>query len=153
MTISDKGLALIKSQEGLVLHPYLDQVKVPTIGYGTTRYIGGSHVTMNDDHIDEQQAEMYLKNDVEDTENAVNEFLTTNVSQNQFDALVSFAYNVGTGGLHGSTLLKRVNANPSDPTIRDAFMMWSKGHIDGQLVELPVLKARRKDESDLYFSV
>lgn len=151
MTISEKGLNLIKTQEGLVLHPYLDQVGVPTIGYGTTRYPIGKKVTMGDPAITQGQAEIYLKTDVMDTEEAVSSYVTSQINQNQFDALVSFAYNVGTGGLHGSTLLKRVNANPQDPAIRDAFMMWDKGHVDGQLVELPVLKARRKDEADLYF--
>ena len=152
MTISAKGLSLIKAQEGLRLYPYLDQVNIPTIGYGTTHYPGGYAVTMKDAPITEATASKFLAHDVDSAEHAVDQYVTSAINQNQFDALVSFAYNVGAGGLHGSTLLKRVNANPSDPTIRDAFMLWDKGHVDGQLVELPVLKARRKDEADLYFS-
>jgi lysozyme len=74
------------------------------------------------------------------------------ISQQQFDALVSFAYNVGINGLLQSTLLKRVKADPKDPSIRDAFMMWDKIHVDGQLKESDGLKKRRSEEADLYFS-
>jgi len=153
MTISEKGLALIKSQEGCVLHPYKDQAGIPTIGWGNTRYEYGQKVTMKDPPITQQRADELLHMIVVGVAEEVDGLITDQVNQNQFDALVDFAYNAGTGALKGSTLRKRVNANPSDPTIRDAFMMWTKIHNDkGELVELPVLKGRRKDEADLYFS-
>lgn len=132
MNISENGLNVIKNFEGLVLHPYRDAVGVVTIGYGSTRWGTGRPISMDDPPIDEETANNLLL-------------------QNQTDALISFAYNVGTGGLHGSTLLKRVNVNPSDPTIRNAFMLWDKGHVDGQLVVIPDLAIRRKQEADLYF--
>ncbi|MEP7141248.1 MAG: lysozyme [Ferruginibacter sp.] len=83
---------------------------------------------------------------------AVNNALQSAVNQKQFDALVSFVYNAGIQALRGSTLLKRVNADPSDPSIRDAFMMWDKAHVDGNLVVVQGLANRRKEEADLYFS-
>lgn len=153
MVISQNGLNVIKNFEGLVLRPYLDQVGVPTIGYGTTHYPGGLPVTMKDSPISEVFAEKCLENDLETAEYAVGKYVTSSINQNQFDSLVDFSYNCGTGALHGSTLLRRVNANPGDPAIRDAFMMWTKGHIDGQLVIIPDLQTRRKQEADLYFSV
>lgn len=152
MTISENGLNLIKGFEGLVLHPYRDQVGVPTIGYGSTCWFTGKVVTMQDTPIDEKTANYLLEKVAYPTAAEVSAMVTSAINQNQLDALTSFAYNVGTRALHGSTLLKRVNANPADPTIRDAFMMWDKGHIDGQVVELNDLKIRRQKEADLYFS-
>jgi len=71
---------------------------------------------------------------------------TDAVNQRQFDALVSFAYNCGSGALKGSTLLKRVNANPQDPAIKDAFLMWNRA--DGKV--LNGLTRRRNAEYSLY---
>jgi len=152
MAPSDNCIDLIKSQKGCVLHPYLDQASVPTIGYGTTRYPGGAHVTMKDGPITQQQAENYLRNDLQDIVAAVNTMVPPELSQNQFDALVDFAYNAGTGALHGSTLLRLVKANPADPSISDAFQMWDKIHVDGKLVLSDGLLQRRKAEAALYFS-
>ncbi len=73
----------------------------------------------------------------------VNKPLTTN----QWSALVSFVYNIGVSAFQRSTLLKKVNANPSDPTIRDEFMKWNKAN--GAV--LPGLTNRRRDEANLYF--
>lgn len=143
---------LVREQEGCVLHPYLDKAHVPTIGIGTTRYPNGDHVTMEDNPITMEEAEHFLECDSEDAANAVSAFVKSSINQNQFDALVDFAYNVGTGALHGSTLLKLVNANPADPEIRRAFALWNKAHVDGELVVLDDLVKRRKAESNLYFS-
>ena len=152
MAPTDNCIDLIKEQEGCVLHPYLDQASVPTIGYGTIRYPGGRHVTMKDGPITQQQAENYLRNDLQDVVGAVNEMAPQGLTQNQFDALVDFAYNVGTGALHGSTLLRLIKANPADPAITAAFQMWDKIHVDGQLVVNDGLLKRRKAEAVLYFS-
>jgi len=72
----------------------------------------------------------------------------SNVTENNFAALVSFTFNVGTGNLKKSTLLKKVNLNPNDPTIRSEFMKWNKGA--GKV--LAGLTKRRQAEADLYFS-
>src|SRR5882757_5871680 len=133
MQISNNGLNLIKSQEGCVLHSYLDIASVPTIGYGTTYYPDGTRVTMHDLVITEQQAEDYLQHIVNITAKAVATMVIVELTQSQIDSLIDFSYNLGTGALHGSTLLRLVNANPADPKIRDAFMMWDKVHVDGQL--------------------
>jgi len=144
--------ALVREQEGCVLHPYLDQAGVPTIGIGTTRYPNGKHVTMNDSPITLEQANDYLEHDSVAAANAVNEFVKSDINQNQFDALVDFAYNAGTGALHSSTLLKLINVNPTDRAIPAAFAMWNKIHVDGKLQVSSGLTKRRKAESDLYFS-
>jgi lysozyme len=78
----------------------------------------------------------------------VDSFCRDDISQSQFDALCSFAYNVGIGNLQKSTLIKKVNTNPSDPTIKDEFIKWNKGA--GKV--LAGLTKRRQAESDLYFS-
>ncbi|MBS1605900.1 MAG: lysozyme [Bacteroidetes bacterium] len=152
MAPSDNCIDLIKSQEGCVLHPYLDQASVPTIGYGTTRYPGGAHVTMKDGTITQQQAENYLRNDLSDTVAAVNAMVPQQLGQNQVDALVYYGYNVGTGDFYGSRLMGLVRANPADPAISDAFQLWDKLHVDGKLVASDGLLKRRKAEAALYFS-
>lgn len=143
---------LVRAQEGCELGPYLDQAGVPTIGIGTTHYGNGKAVTMQDPAISMYQANTFLENDSIVAAHAVNAYVTSAINQNQFDALVDFAYNLGTGALHGSTLLRLVNANPADPEIRAAFAMWDKLHVDGALVLSSDLVKRRKAEADLYFS-
>lgn len=152
MTLSQKGIEFIENQEGCVLHPYLDQAGVPTIGIGTTHYPNGVAVTMHDPNITKQDAERFLANDTSNAGQAVNAYVKSTINQSQFDSLTSFAYNAGTGALHGSTLLKLVNANPADPQIRAAFGMWNKITVDGVHKVSPDLAQRRKDEADLYFS-
>lgn len=153
MRPSEKGLALIKSNESLVLHPYLDDAGVPTIGYGTTIYPSGKHVTLKDDPISPGMADGFLFYDVDHVSDAVNVMLqgaAIPLNQNQFDSLVDFAYNEGTGALHGSTLLRLVKANPSDFAIEHAFHLWNKLHKDGVLVYSSDLDARRGKEFELY---
>ena len=148
MTISPTGIELIKKYEGFISEPYLDAVGVPTIGYGATYYPNGRKVTMNDKPISKWEAEVLLKDMTKDFEKGVNKSVTSKINQNQFDALVSFSYNLGNGALAKSTLLKRVNANPNDPDIRNQFMRWTKA--GGR--ELAGLVRRRKEEADLYFT-
>lgn len=152
MTVSSKGLDLIKSEEGCVLHPYLDIAGIPTIGWGNTRYHNGDKVTMSDSPITQDQADLLLLKVVAGVAQEVDALIVDTINQNQMDSLVSFAYNVGTPSLKNSTLRKRVNANPADPTITPAFMMWTKIHVDGVLKTSDTLVKRRKKEADLYFS-
>jgi lysozyme len=146
--ISKKGLDLIKKFEGLKLKPYLCSAGVPTIGYGNTLYENGKKVSLKDTIITEQRATELLSNSLKNLEQHVDSFCRDDINQNQFDALVSFAFNLGPYNLKSSTLLKKVNKNPNDPTIRDEFMRWTKtgGKVLKGLVE------RRKCEADLYFS-
>jgi lysozyme len=146
--ISKKGLDLIKKFEGLKLKPYLCSAGVPTIGYGNTLYEDGRKVSLKDSVITESKATELLSYSLRNLEQQVDSFCRDDINQNQFDALVSFAFNLGPYNLKSSTLLKKVNKNPKDPTIRDEFMRWTKagGKVLKGLVE------RRKAEADLYFS-
>jgi len=146
--LSQKGLDLIKSFEGLSLKPYVCAGGINTIGYGNTYYTNGKRVTLQDKPITKQQAEELLKLSVSTYEKAVDSFCRDDISQSQFDALVSFAYNLGTGALQKSTLIKKVNSNPSDPSIKAEFLKWNKA--GGRA--LAGLTRRRQAESDLYFS-
>ena len=146
--IGSKGLEMIKSFEGLKLNPYLCSAGVPTIGYGTTRYPNSVRVTMNDRQITKEQADVFLKHDIRQFELAVDALCTDRLTQNQFDALVCFAYNLGATNLRNSTLRIKVNANPNDPTIRNEFMKWNKA---GGLA-IRGLTRRRQAEADLYFT-
>jgi lysozyme len=152
-TISSKGIQLIEQFEcsGNV-NNFLKAYKCPagvwTIGIGTTVYPNGQKVKEGDT-CTKEQAYQYLQNDLLFTEKQVDSYTTDAISQNQFDALVSFAYNVGVNGLKTSTLLKKVNANTNDPTIRDEFMRW----VYGGGVVLPGLVNRRKAEANLYFGI
>ena len=142
----------IKNKEGLRLQAYTDSAGIWTIGYGTIKYDKNT-IVKRGDTITTQQAEQYLASEIFEKSIKVSAAIKPiQISQTKYNALVSFAYNAGTGALIGSTLLKRVKANPDDESIRDAFMMWDKAHIDGQLVVVEGLKIRRKEEADLYFS-
>lgn len=143
------GIDLIKSFEGFRGKPYLCPAKVPTIGYGATYYSNGKKVTMADKEITEVEASHLLSEMLGTYEKAVDSYCIDTITQNQFDALVSFAYNLGNGNLKSSTLLKKVNVNPNDPTIKDEFMKWVKA--GGKT--LPGLVRRRTAESQLYFKV
>lgn len=148
LKLSQKGLDLIKQFEGLSLTPYVCAGGINTIGFGSTYYPNGKKVTLKDPKITPQQAEEILKNTLSTYEKAVDSFCRDDISQPQFDALVSFAYNVGTGALQKSTLIKKVNANPKDVTIADEFLKWNKAN--GTV--LKGLTKRRQAETDLYFS-
>jgi lysozyme len=146
--ISLKGLELIKRFEGLALKPYKCPAGIWTIGYGNTYYPSGSKVKESDPVITQAKADELLKFLVQSYEKSVDSFCRDDISQHQFDALTSFAYNCGSRNLKSSTLLKKVNLNPKDPTIRAEFMKWNKAA--GKV--LPGLTKRRQAEADLYFS-
>ena len=146
--IASKGLDLIKSFEGLRLKPYLCSAGVPTIGYGNTFYENKAKVTLKDSAITEQRAVELLAWSLSGFEQYVDSYCVDTITQNQFDALVSFCYNLGPANLKSSTLLKKVNANPNDPTIRAEFLKWNKA--GGRA--LAGLTRRRTAEADLYFS-
>jgi lysozyme len=146
--ISQKGLDLIKQFEGLKLKAYLCPANIPTIGYGNTYYSDGTKVKLTDQPITQAKAEELLKFLIQSYEKSVDSFCRDDISQHQFDALASFAYNCGVNNLKSSTLLKKVNLNPNDPAIRAEFMKWNKGA--GKV--LAGLTKRRQAEADLYFS-
>jgi lysozyme len=142
------GLNLIKKYEGLRLSSYLCPAGVPTIGYGSTRYPNGKKVILGEKLSGEKEATQLLLSTLDPFESAVNKHLP-NLNQCQFDALVCFAYNVGTGALVKSTLLKKAKANSADPSILDEFLRWNKA--GGKV--LAGLTNRRREEANLYFSL
>lgn len=148
MILDNKGYLLITKFEGLSLKPYLCSAKIPTIGYGNTYYPDGKRVTLLDKEITKQQAFDMFKELANRFAKRVDALVTSNINQNQFNALVSFAYNVGTGNFASSTLLKKVNRNPNDLTIKDEFLRWNKA--GGKVIN--GLTNRRNEEADLYFS-
>lgn len=148
MKTGTNGLNLIKEFEGFYSKPYLDVVNVPTIGYGTTYYLPNKNkVTLKDVPITEQRASEMLIATLSIYENDVQRLVKSKLNQNQFDALVSFTYNLGGANLGKSTLLKKVNANPNDLTIRAEFDKW----INAGGKPYKGLIRRRKAEADLYF--
>jgi lysozyme len=148
MILDNKGYLLITKFEGLRLKPYLCSAKIPTIGYGNSYYPDGKRVTLLDKDITKQQAFDMFKEVANRFAKRVDTLVTSNLNQNQFNALVSFAYNVGTGNFSSSTLLKKVNRNPDDLTIKDEFLRWNKA--GGKV--LNGLTNRRNEEAILYFS-
>lgn len=146
--ISSVGLELIKSFEGFSPRPYFCPAGVATIGYGSTFYPNGKKVTISDKTITEKQATSFLESTLITFEKYVDTYCVDVINQNQFDALVSFCYNLGPANLKSSTLLKKVNKNPNDETIRAEFMKWVKA--GGKT--LPGLVRRREAEANLYFN-
>jgi len=147
MIINNKGYLFITKHEGLKLKPYLCPAKIPTIGYGNCYYPDGKRVTLLDKQITKQEAFEMFKEIANKFAKRVDELVKTELTQNQFNALVSFAYNVGTGNFASSTLLKKVNKNPNDLTIKAEFLRWNKAN--GKVIN--GLTNRRIEEADLYF--
>lgn len=148
MKVSKQGLEVIKKHEGYKNKPYLCPAGIPTIGYGNTYYPDGSKVKLTDKPLTKDIADVLLRLVVEDFEECVNKHVKSDINQNQFDALVSFAYNLGCGNLKKSTLLKKVNLNPCDISISNEFAKWDKA--GGK--RLRGLTIRRHDEAVLYFT-
>ncbi|EFH4790406.1 lysozyme [Escherichia coli] len=146
MQTSDKGIALIKEFEGCKLTAYQDSVGVWTIGYGWTHPVDGKPVKRGMT-IDQQTADRLLKTGLVGYENDVLKVVRVKLTQGQFDALVSFAYNVGSRALSTSTLLKKLNAGDIKGAA-DEFLRWNKS--GGKV--MPGLTNRRKAERALFLS-
>lgn len=147
--IGAKGLNLIKKYEGFKSAPYKCPAGIPTIGYGATYYPSGAKVKLTDKPVTQKEADTMLLNMLKHYELGVDSFTTDKVNQNQFDALVSIAYNIGLHALKGSTLIRKVNLDPNDKTIKNEFMRWTKANgkvMDGLL-------NRRKEEAELYATI
>ncbi len=147
MKLNSKGIQLIKTYEGCLLNAYQDSVGIWTIGYGATFYKDGRRVKQGD-KITQEQANDLLEYHGNLFAEQVKSVITSTLTDNQFSALVSFAFNLGIGSLKKSTLLKKVNTNPADITIRDEFNKW----VNAGGKKLTGLVRRRTAEANLYFS-
>lgn len=144
MNISKTGLDLIKQFEGLRLTAYDDGVGVWTIGYGTIKYPNGTRVKRGN-KITQAQADEYMANDVSVFERAVNRLVKVPLTQNQYDALVSFTYNLGETNLSTSTLLRKLNAKDYKGAA-EQFERWNKA--GGKVMK--GLTRRRIAEKELF---
>lgn len=140
MTTSDNGYDIIKHFEGFEAKAYQCSAGVWTIGWGHTKDVKPTDV------ISKAKGETLLREDVKFAEDEINKH-NLNINQNQFDALVSFTFNIGIGNFRRSTLLRKAKVNPNDKTIRDEFARWKYAGKQ----ELAGLRIRRKMEADLYF--
>jgi len=139
MKASPNAYELIKKYEGLRLQAYRCPAGVLTIGYGHTNGVSeGMSIT-------KEEADWLLSQDIAVAEAAINKYNLA-LNQNQFDALVSFVFNVGAGNFSRSTLLCKLKVNPYHSSIGDEFYRWvyAKGKV------LPGLQKRRVDEVRLY---
>lgn len=145
MITSQKGIDLIKEFEGFRSQPYLDVAGVATIGYGTTRYPNGEPVTMDDASVSERDAEDMLVHHV--AQIAEPEVARTNVdlTQTQFDALVSFVYNLGGGAYKNSTLRRKLREGDYEGAANE-FERW----VYAGGAKQPGLIRRRKAERHLF---
>ena len=141
-TLSDRGVELIKSFEGFKDHAYIPVAgDVPTIGYGFTQGVEmGDTITL-------ESATKRLAVELQPYVRAVNDSCTRYPTQNQFDAMVSLAYNIGVGGFSKSSVVRYHNAGDTNATLR-SFMLWNKckGNIINGLVR------RRNKEALVYAS-
>lgn len=145
MKTSQKGINFILSFEGFSAKPYLDSAGIPTIGYGNTYYPGGKKVTMKDLPITKEKGGELFASVLPTYEKIVSAKIKIQLTQNQFDALVSHTYN--TGG--SDTLFSLINKKTSNAEIRNWFT--TKYTTAGGKV-LNGLIRRRKAEADLFFS-
>lgn len=141
MKTSDNGRAFIRAREGVKLAAYQDGGGVWTIGYGHTRGVKQGQV------INHEQADEFLDSDLCQVESCISERVTVALNQNQFDALVSFVFNVGRQAFSDSTLLKKLNEG-NYRAAADQFTRWV--YDNNQFVQ--GLYNRRVAERDLFIS-
>ncbi|HAZ0556965.1 TPA: lysozyme [Enterobacter hormaechei] len=146
MQTSDKGIALIKKFEGCKLTAYQDSVGVWTIGYGWTQPVDGKPIRAGMT-IKQETAERLLKTWLVSYESDVSRLVKVGLTQGQFDALVSFTYNLGARSLSTSTLLRKLNAGDYAGAA-DEFLRWNRA--GGKV--LNGLSRRREAERALFLS-
>ena len=142
MRISENGLNFIKEFEGLELTAYRCSAGVLTIGYGHT----GSDVTTGLT-ITKEQAYAFLTEDTKSAQQCVSSFVNVKVNQNEYDALISFVFNIGTTAFVNSTLLKLLNEGESKLVVAAEFLRWVKAGGDE---DVPGLVRRRGAERKLF---
>lgn len=149
MRVSSKGLDLIKEFEGFSSKPYLCPAGLPTIGYGNTFYPNGKRVTLEDSSITKKEATQILENVAQrDFGITINKLVIVPLNQNQYDALVSFVYNIGVEAFSKSTLLNKLNKGDYLEASKE-FKKWNK--MGGKV--LAGLTKRREKEKILFITL
>ena len=143
-SLSDNGMKLLEQFEGLRLEAYLDSAGIHTIGYGTIKYPDGS-VVKKGDKITKAQAKQYKLHDLKEFESTVNTSVKSPLTQNQYDALVSLSYNIGSGAFKDSTLLKKLNSGDYKGAA-EQLLVWNK--VNSKKVQ--GLVNRREAERNLF---
>jgi len=146
MKLNKEASDLIKSFEGCKLKAYQCSAKKWTIGFGNTFYENGSPV-LPGHAITQEKADQLFEIIANEFSEKVAKLVPSHITENQFGSLVSFSYNCGIANLQKSTLLKKVNANHNDSSIKAEFLKWNKA--GGKV--LAGLTRRREAESNLYF--
>ena len=150
MQTSAAGRAAIKQREGVVLIAYLDSVGVWTIGVGHTAAAGVPKVVPGM-KISQAEADAILSRDLAIFEIAVTGAVRVPLNQNEFDALVSLAFNIGAGAFAKSTLVRKLNAGDRNGAA-DQFLAWNKGTVKGRKVVIKGLTTRREAERKQFLS-
>lgn len=153
LKFSENGVNQLKKDEAFRSKMYLDSTGNPTIGYGTLidrpdeQYLKTAEIS-------ESEATDLLRRDVKPLESAIRLYVKPPLTQNQFDALVIFGYNVGIGNLIKSSVVKRINEHASEEEIIEAFNLYvySTDKKTGKKIKLQGLANRRKKETDLFLA-
>lgn len=145
MTPSSHAEALIQQSEGYYSKSYLCPAGKWTIGWGHTRGVKPGDVCSK------ELALIYLQEDLQEAANAVNRLVKVPLNQNQFDALCSLVFNIGSEQFEDSTLLRKLNKKDYLGSAKE-FPRWNKGRVKGKLVVLNGLVTRRKAEQNLFLS-
>lgn len=143
-SLSDNGMKLLEHFEGLRLEAYLDSASIATIGFGSIKYPNGNKVKLGD-KITKDQAKEYKLHDLKEFESTVNTSVKVPLTQNQYDALVSLSYNIGSNAFKNSTLLKKLNSGDYKGAA-DQFLVWNK--VNSKKVQ--GLVNRREAERNLF---
>ena len=152
MNINQEGLDFIEAMEGgLKTSAYLDSANIPTIGIGCIFMSPTIRVKMGDTITLEQGQQMFQK-EIVNVVSCANNSIKSILEQNKFNAIISFIYNVGCYNFQTSTLLKKINVNPNDPTIFQEFQKWDKEMVNGQMEVSQGLLNRRNKEIALWFN-
>lgn len=149
MNTAESGKALIRACEGLRLTAYKCPAGVPTIGYGWTGLINGKPIIAGVTKITQDEAEKLLTEGLKKYENYVNKNVKVKLTQNQFDALVSFTYNNGEGGLQAMIKSSGLNQGHYE-NVPARIILYCKANVNGKLQELQGLKTRRLREIVLW---
>ena len=142
---SEKGVNFIKRREGFRPRQYLDQGKRPTIGYGHLLRSGEKYPN----GISKAEALKLLAQDIKTVETAIQEKVKVGLKENEFDALTSLIFNIGTDNFEGSTLLSLLNKGKYNRAA-DEFPKWNNVRINGVLVPSSGLTKRRKLEQEIF---